>query len=37
VVNEVTHLRLKGTGEWKTHREKAKAIGIKILKRLTNI
>lgn len=32
VENEVTHLRLKRTDEGKTHREKAKAIGIKILK-----
>ena len=31
VANETTHLRLKRTGKWKTHRENAKAIGIKIL------
>jgi hypothetical protein len=32
VANEITHLRLKRTGEWKTHRENAKAVGIKIFK-----
>jgi hypothetical protein len=32
VANEITHLRLKRTGEWKTHTENAKAIGMKILK-----
>jgi len=32
VENEITHLRLKRTGKWNTHRENAKAIGIKILK-----
>jgi hypothetical protein len=32
VTNEITHVRLKKTGEWKTHRENAKTIGIKILK-----
>jgi hypothetical protein len=32
VANEIKHLRLKRTGEWKTYRENAEAIGIKTLK-----